>query len=94
MGGNPSVRKYKKGPDKSINSNSILARLDYKDVRILLTGDLNTFSQYALLTDYDGQHEEFSADGGKGLPSWERRCLIYVSGENQADSNNYLIRRQ
>tara|TARA_R110002049_G_scaffold247690_6_gene422218 strand:+ start:12262 stop:13746 length:1485 start_codon:yes stop_codon:yes gene_type:complete len=63
--GKPAVRKYKGSNSKSTNGNSVLMRLDYKNARILLTGDLNTYSQQALLSDYAGQHDEFECDVAK-----------------------------
>lgn len=62
VGGQPALRSYDPSPDKNTNGNSLLLRLDYKRARILLTGDLNTASQSALLEDYVGNRMEFQCD--------------------------------
>jgi beta-lactamase superfamily II metal-dependent hydrolase len=60
--GQPALHNYGADPAKNTNGNSLLLRLDYKRARILLTGDLNTGSQRALLDDYTGQRIEFQCD--------------------------------
>ncbi|MBK7633949.1 MAG: hypothetical protein IPJ13_06385 [Saprospiraceae bacterium] len=61
--GSPSLRRFDKG-DKSQNTNgvSLLLRIDFGKVRILLTGDLNKLSQQALLDDYKNNETEFACD--------------------------------
>ncbi len=65
IGGSPSLHSYGSSNSKNTNGNSILLRLDYGRSRILLTGDLNTDSQRALLDDYAGSRMEFLCDVAK-----------------------------
>jgi len=61
----PAIRNYGSATGSNTNGNSILLRLDCGQVRILLTGDLNTRSQAALLKDYAGQTGVFECDVAK-----------------------------
>jgi beta-lactamase superfamily II metal-dependent hydrolase len=63
--GEPALHNYGSSASKNTNGNSILLRLDYGRSRILLTGDLNTDSQRALLEDYTGNRMEFLCDVAK-----------------------------
>ena len=65
VGGQPALRSYASSPDKNTNGNSLLLRLDFGRVRILLTGDLNSDSQRALLEDYTGNRIELQCDVAK-----------------------------
>ena len=65
IGGAPALHNYGSSASKNTNGNSILLRLDYGRSRILLTGDLNTDSQRALLKDYTGNRIEFLCDVAK-----------------------------
>ncbi len=58
----PGLRKFTGKPGQATNGHSVLLRIDYKNTRVLLTGDLNKQSQRLLLEAYDGQETEFLAD--------------------------------
>jgi hypothetical protein len=58
LNGQPVLRSYSSSDDKNANDNSLLLRLDFRRVRILLAGDLNTDSHQALLEDYTGNRIE------------------------------------
>ncbi|MEP6835084.1 MAG: MBL fold metallo-hydrolase, partial [Gemmatimonas sp.] len=61
----PALHNFSSAADKNTNGNSLLLRLDYGRARILLTGDLNSDSQRALLNDYIGSRLEFQCDVAK-----------------------------
>ena len=64
--GKPALRSYSASNHSlNTNGNSLLLRLDFKRVRILLTGDLNNHSQRALLEDYTGNRIELQCDVAK-----------------------------
>lgn len=63
--GQPALHNYSSQASKNTNGNSLLLRLDYGRSRFLLTGDLNTNSQQALLEDYAGERMEFLCDVAK-----------------------------
>ncbi len=65
LNGQPVLHRFGSQESKSTNGNSVLLRLDYGRSRILLTGDLNTMSQQALLADYTGERVEFLCDVAK-----------------------------
>jgi beta-lactamase superfamily II metal-dependent hydrolase len=65
VSGQPALYRYSSVDSINTNGNSLLLRLDYKRSRILLTGDLNTESQNALLDDYIGNRMEFQCDVAK-----------------------------
>lgn len=93
--GKPAIRKFSGGTSKNTNGNSVLLRLDYKSVRILLTGDLNTVSQQWLLEDYEGNHDVFECDVAKAchhgsgdvsiafLEKMKPACTIISSGDSE-----------
>ncbi len=62
--GAPALRRFG-GSSKNTNGNSILMRVDLGDFRVLLTGDLNTKSQGALLRDYRDTEDVFECDVAK-----------------------------
>jgi len=65
VGGKPAIRRFKGQDSINTNGQSILLRVDYGRCRVLLTGDLNTESQLALLQDYAGAVQEFECDVAK-----------------------------
>lgn len=65
LAGKPVLHSYASAPSQNTNGNSVLLRLDHGRARILLTGDLNTASQRALLDDYAGRRIEFQCDVAK-----------------------------
>ena len=65
VGGKPALRKFSGGDSINTNGQSTLLRVDYGRTRILLTGDLNTASQLALLKDYAGNIQELECDVAK-----------------------------
>ena len=93
--GKPAIRQFKGGTSKNTNGNSVLLRLDCGDVRILLTGDLNTASQDALLGDYVGREDEFECDVAKAchhgsgdvsyefLKAMKPSVTIFSSGDSE-----------
>lgn len=93
--GGPVIRRFSGGDSKNTNGNSVLLRLDYKSVRILLTGDLNKASQQSLLKDYEGMHEVFQCDVAKAchhgsgdvsigfLEAMKPVCTVISSGDSE-----------
>ena len=95
VAGKPAIRKFGSKESINTNGNSVLLRLDYKKVRMLLTGDLNTKSQQSLLADYAGETGEFAADVAKAchhgsgdvslkfLETIEPACTVISSGDSE-----------
>lgn len=61
----PLLRRFTSKDNINTNGNSVLLRLDYGRARLLLTGDLNSTSQVALLQDYAGERQELQCDVAK-----------------------------
>ena len=95
VAGKPAIRKFAGGNSKNTNGNSVLLRLNYKSVRMLLTGDLNTASQQSLLEDYAGMHNIFECDVAKCchhasddvsisfLEAMKPACTVISSGDSE-----------
>lgn len=66
VGGGPAIRRFSGGDSQNTNGNSVMLRVDFGSVRILLTGDLNKNSQHTLLDDYQDQSGIFECDVTKG----------------------------
>ena len=93
--GAPALHSYGAATSKNTNGNSLLLRLDYRRARILLTGDLNTDSQRALLEDYIGDRIEFQCDVAKAchhgsddvsyefLSAMRPAATVISSGDNE-----------
>jgi beta-lactamase superfamily II metal-dependent hydrolase len=94
----PRVRSFG-STGKDSNGNSIVLRVDYDDVRILLTGDLNLAAQQALLADSPGVRQELACDVTKGCHhgsddcSYEflqvagAACTVISSGDNESHAH-------
>lgn len=93
--GDPAIRHFSGGTSKNTNGNSVLLRLDCGDVRVLLTGDLNTKSQDSLLKDYVGEEDVFECDVAKAchhgsgdvsytfLETMEPQVTVISSGDSE-----------
>jgi beta-lactamase superfamily II metal-dependent hydrolase len=95
VAGKPALRRFTGGDDKNTNGQSILLRVDYGRVRVLLTGDLNRAAQAALLADYAGSVQEFACDVAKAchhgsddvsyrfLQAMQPAVTVISSGDNE-----------
>ena len=64
ISGKSALPKFK-SDSTTTNGNSILLRLDYGRVRVLLTGDLNSESQNLILETFSGDRLQFQCDVAK-----------------------------
>lgn len=95
VGGKPALRRFSGGDSKNTNGQSILLRVDYGRVRVLLTGDLNQAAQAMLLRDYAGAVQEFACDVAKAchhgsddvsyrfLQAMQPAVTVISSGDNE-----------
>jgi beta-lactamase superfamily II metal-dependent hydrolase len=58
----PALKSLASADSQNTNGHSVLLRVDYDRVRVLLTGDLNAKSQAVLLDEYTGARQEFACD--------------------------------
>ena len=81
------------------NGNSVVLRVEYRDARILLTGDLNKHSHDYLLESYGADTEEFLCDVGKAchhgshqvsiafMERMKAAATVFSSGDNEGHAH-------
>lgn len=94
-GGNPALLRYTSEDSINTNGNCVVVRIDFGSTRILLTGDLNSASEDALLRDYAEHWDEFQSDVAKAchhgsadvsfnfLKALGAAVTVFSSGDNE-----------